>query len=201
MVQKVKVAKMRHSKLIIGLSVMAFILAGCGAPASKPTTPFTTTPPPTTATQPPAATATVVPVATVTPPALLPEHRIAIRTVDGVGEFYDRVSGEKFIPRGNNYIRLASQRGFSSETFFYHSTFNTNLYNPTQVEATLTKMQEQGYNVVRVFMQGSCKDYCLCDPAGGLLDGYIANVADFLQRAKSHGIYVILTIDAEPGTS
>lgn len=195
---------MKHRQftiLIIGLSVIGIILAGCGTPAVTPTTPFTPTTAPSTATEPPTPTATKVPTATVAPTPTSPEHRIAIRTVNGIGEFYDRLSGEKFIPRGNNYIRLASQRGFSGETFYYHSTFNTNLYNPAEVEAGLSKMQEEGYNVVRVFMQGSCKDYCLGDPAGGLSAGYIANVSDFLQKAKSHDIYVILTIDAEPGTS
>lgn len=193
--------------LIIGLSIIVSILVGCGAPAVTATIFFTptaaspTVTQPPSVTQPPTAPPTVLPTATVTPTQKPPEHRIAIHTVNGIAEFYNRLSGEKFIPRGNNYIRLASQYGFSGEAFTYHSTFNTNLYNPSQVEAALTKMQDEGYNVVRVFMQGSCKDYCLGDPAGGLLDGYIANVADFLRKAKSHGIYVILTIDGEPGTS
>jgi len=200
---------MGHNKItqLIVLTVILSFLAGCSAPTVTPTTSFnpTTAPPtetqPPTVTQPPNVNATIGNTATVAPTPTLPEHRIAIRVMNGIGEFYDRRSGEKFIPRGNNYIRLASQQGFSGETFFYHSTFNTNLYDPVQVDEALSKMQEQGYNVVRVFMQGSCKNYCLGDPAGGLLEGYIANVADFLQKAKSHGIYVILTIDAEPGTS
>jgi len=35
---------------------------------------------------------------TVEPPQPSPEHRIGIRVVAGVGEFYDRQTGEKFIP-------------------------------------------------------------------------------------------------------
>ena len=185
---------------MIGLTSILSILAGCASPTATPTVSFTPTTSPPTLTQPPTPTATALPPATITPTPALPEHRIAIRTVNGMGEFYDRLSGEKFIPRGNNYIRLASQQGFSGETFYYHSTFNTNLYNPAEVEAALSKMRGEGYNVVRVFMQGSCKDYCLGDPHGGLLEGYVANVADFLEKAKLLGIYVILTIDAEPGT-
>ena len=191
----------KFTQLMIGLTVILSFLVGCDVPAVTPIASFTPTLALPTLTELPTATATAVPTVTVTPTPIPPEHRIAIRTVNGTGEFYDRLSGDKFIPRGNNYIRLASQQSISGGTIFYHSTFNTNLYNPTQVDSTLSKMQEEGYNVVRVFMQGSCKDYCLGDPAGGLLDGYIANVADFLQKAKSHGIYVILTIDGEPGTS
>jgi len=196
----------KFTQLMVVLTVLLSFLAGCGAPAATSTISFipTIAPPtiaPPTVTQAATATATALPAPSVTPTSTPPEHRIAIRTVNGIGEFYDRLSGEKFIPRGNNYIRLAPQQGFSGETFFYHSTFNTNLYDPVQVEEALSQMQEQGYNVVRVFMQGSCKDYCLGDPAGGSLEGYISNVADFLRKAKSHGIYVILTIDAEPGTS
>ena len=39
-------------------------------------------------------------------PVPQPEHRIGVRVVNGAGEFYDRLSGEKFIPRGNNHISL-----------------------------------------------------------------------------------------------
>lgn len=40
-------------------------------------------------------------------PSGLPDHRIGIRVVNGVGEFYDRKTNKKFVPRGNNYIRLS----------------------------------------------------------------------------------------------
>ncbi len=194
---------MRHklfSLVIVRLLLILSFLVGCSAPATIPVASLTPTAFEPTATETPIATPTQSPTATEQPTPLPPEHRIAIRTMDGIGEFYDRLSGLKFIPRGNNYIRLATQQGYSGETFNYHSTFNTNLYNPAEVEAALSEMQAQGYNVVRVFIQGSCKDYCLGDPAGGLRDGYIANMVDFLQKAKSLGIYVIITTDGEPGS-
>jgi hypothetical protein len=40
-------------------------------------------------------------------PSGLPDHRIGIRVANGVGEFYDRTTNQRFVPRGNNYIRLA----------------------------------------------------------------------------------------------
>jgi hypothetical protein len=195
----------RFSLTTVGSMVILSILVGCSAPAATPTvSDLATSIPPTlappTLAQSPTANETTIPSATPEPTPLPPEHRITIRTVDGIGEFYDQLSGEKFIPRGNNYIRVAPQQGYSGETFTYHSTFNTDQYNPAEVEAALSNMQAAGYNVVRVFITGACKDYCLGDPGGGLRQGYITNLVDFLQKAKSHDIYVILTLDGEPGS-
>ena len=53
-------------------------------------------------------------------PPLPPEHRIDVRDVNGIGEFYDRATGAKFIPRGNNYIRLAPQKNASGALQVYH---------------------------------------------------------------------------------
>jgi hypothetical protein len=82
----------------------------------------------------------------------------------------------------------------------YHSTFNVGLYDPTREEETLRRMHADGYNVVRVFIQGNCMSDCIGDPAGGLSEAYIANVVDFLRKAKANDIQVILTTDGEPGT-
>jgi hypothetical protein len=44
-----------------------------------------------------------------------------------------------------------------------------------------------------------CVDACLGDPAtGSLRAAYVANVADFLRRAKNHGIFVLLTSEWLP---
>jgi hypothetical protein len=150
----------------------------------------------------PTAAPTAEPVEPTSTPALEPPpvHRIGVRVVEGVGEFYDRRTGERFVPRGNNYIRLADQQSASGETFFYHSTFNAGLYDPARAEQALHRMHADGYNVVRVFVNGNCAPGCIGDPAGGLADAYVANVADFLRKAKANDIFVILTTDAEPAT-
>ena len=83
--------------------------------------------------------------------------------MDGVGEFYDRVNGDKFIPRGNNFIRLDQMESYSGEMMDYHSTFNVDYYDPRVVEDSLRNMHEQGYNVVRVFLNGNCKKNCIGD--------------------------------------
>jgi hypothetical protein len=121
-------------------------------------------------------------------------HRIGVRVVDGVGEFYDRATGEKFVPRGSNYIRLENQQAPGGSILF-HSTFNTGSYEPDRAQQALTRMRAEGYNTVRVFLNGCCLENALGDPAGGLSPEYIANLVDFLNIAKANQIYVLL----EPG--
>jgi hypothetical protein len=150
--------------------------------------------PPTTTVEP----TQVEPTMTVEPTHLPPEHDIAVRIQDGIGQFYNTLTGEQFIPRGNNYIRLANQQT-SDGTILYHSTFNIGLYNPTEVEEALRQMQADGYNTVRVFLNPCCEENSLGDPAGGLSQEYVRNLADFLQKAKDHAIYVIITTDSIPG--
>jgi hypothetical protein len=121
-------------------------------------------------------------------------HTIGVREVNGVGELYNRVTGAKFVPRGSNYIRLGPQTNASGEAQVYHSTFNVGRYDRAQAETALSRMAADGYNVVRVFLSEICVDACAGDPrTGSLRAEYIANVVDFLRRAKKHRIFVLLT--------
>lgn len=140
----------------------------------------------------PTAIATLV---TVQPTEEPPEHRIGIRVVNGVGEFYDRQTGEKFIPRGNNYIRLADQITPQGDRILFHSTFNVGSYEPERAEQALRRMHAEGYNTVRVMLNGCCTQNALGDPDGGVSTEYVANLTDYLKRAKANEIYVLL----EPG--
>jgi hypothetical protein len=127
------------------------------------------------------------------------KHTIGVRDVNGIGELFNRATGAKFGPRGSNYIRLAPQKNPSGALQEYHSTFNVGSYDSAQAEAALTRMSADGYNVVRVFLSEICVDACMGDPAtGSLRTAYIANVIDFLRRAKSHGIFVLLTTEWLP---
>ena len=127
------------------------------------------------------------------------EHRIGVREVGGFGELYDRVTGARFVPRGSNYIRLGPQRNASGETQIYHSTFNVGRYDGGRADAALSRMATDGYNVVRVFVSQICVDECAGDPrTGSLRTAYIANLVDFLHKAKSHGVFVLLTNDWLP---
>lgn len=127
----------------------------------------------------------------------LPVHRIGVRTVNGVGEFYDRTTNNRFIPRGNNFIRLAKQTGYSGSATTYHSTFNVGVYDGADAEQALSRMRSDGYNIVRTFLNSCCTGG-IGDPSGGLKQAYLLNVADFLKRAKSHGVVVMFTIDVLP---
>jgi hypothetical protein len=123
-------------------------------------------------------------------------HRIGVRVVNGQGEFYDTVTGASFLPRGHNYVRLANQIPPGGGTpFYYHSTFNTDTYDPVLSDNELANMAAWGYNTVRVWISHACNT-CVINPTGpGLSAAYIANVVDFLNRAQFYNIYVVLTID------
>jgi hypothetical protein len=114
--------------------------------------------------------------------------------IDGVGEFYDRVTGQKFIPRGMNYVRLGNQLNPYGETTFYHSVFDADKYDSRRVGEALQQMHDDGYNVVRVFLSqntiGTAHD--------GLSDAYMKNIADFLRQAKQNQVYVMFTQDWLP---
>jgi len=119
-------------------------------------------------------------------------HRIGTRAGAPLAEFYDRKTGQSFTPRGNNYIRIAYLLDPNGIATLAHSTFSVGLYDTQHAEASLAAMQTSGYNVVRVFLEGCCQG-TFGDPAGGPSAAYIANVADYLQRARTHAIYVIFT--------
>ncbi|NIS80510.1 MAG: cellulase family glycosylhydrolase [Anaerolineales bacterium] len=183
------------------LMLILFMVSAVGCATSEATPDATSIPPIIASTTPiPRSNNTNVPTTTVTsvPTQPPPEHRIAVRVVDGNGEFYDRVTGDRFTPRGNNFIRVDQMESYSGGMMNYHSTFNVDYYDSQVVEDSLRNMHEQGYNTVRVFLNGNCKQNCIGDDAGRLSDAYIANVADFLDKAKTYGIYVLLTTDAEP---
>jgi hypothetical protein len=129
---------------------------------------------------------------------VLAPHTIAVRqTASGFAELYDRNTGQAWVARGNNFIRVASETDYGGNSTVYHSTFNTGLYDAADTENALKAMQASGYNSVRVFLNGCCIG-SIGDPAGGFSATYMANVADFLSRAHKHGIYVIFTQDWLP---
>lgn len=129
---------------------------------------------------------------------VLAPHAIAVRpTASGIAEFYEVANGNSFTPRGNSYVRLAWQTSPVNGQVYYHSTFNVGAYDASRAETALAKMQSDGYNIVRVWLNGCCTN-AIGNPAGGLSSAYVANVVDFLARAADHDIQVILTDDWPP---
>jgi len=126
----------------------------------------------------------------------LAEHRIQVRVVDGIGEFYDTVTGEKFVPRGMNYNRFVHRAG----TAINDSVLSTNYYDPETVEADFAAMAALGFNVVRIMLEtcGFHTNGCVQSASGRLNSGYFDNLADFLTRAKAHGLYVMVASNTLP---
>lgn len=174
--------------IAIAVALLIPVIA-CSAPAQDQPSP--TDPPE------PLQTATLAPPSPTAQPV---EHRIGVRVAEGEGQFYDRVTGELFVPRGANLIRLADLPMIQGGTVRYHSTFNVGMYDPQRIEEALTEMQALGYNTVRVFLDGNCRDSCIGRLEGGLNPEYVANLTDFLRRSKDHELVVVLTTDVFPAT-
>ena len=134
------------------------------------------------------------------PPGPPPQHRLGVRTVGGFGEFYDRQTGLTFVPRGSTFVRRRLNETPTGQFVFSSSTFEVGQYVPVNAEAALESMNAEGYNVVRVFLDVTCKVVCLSDPVApdGLSRPYLANLIDFLRRAKTNGIYVLIAAEALP---
>lgn len=125
-----------------------------------------------------------------------PPHRIQIRTrSDGQAEFYDVVSGDPFIVRGANYIKLVPAGGGYQDRLF-----STDVWDPVAFRADMHALASRGYNTVRVFID-SCNDgpTCIANPSGqGLMGAYLDNLAEGMQIAKDEGVYLQLTSNDIP---
>ena len=167
---------------LAGLAGSAVVLVACtaaGSPTPGPTDPARSAPPASAA-----HAASAAP--SVLPPGV--DHRIGVRVLEGAGELFDRVSGERFVARGTNLIRLAGGS---------HATLDPARYDPDRLEDALAEMAGRGYNVVRVFLN-SRPGGMPGDNAAGLSDAYLDNVVDLLRRARAHGVFVLLTLDWLP---
>ncbi len=183
------VSRRRSSVWIASL----LVAAACGSPGVASTTTATTVATPTSTEAPASTTSTTVAATSTTgPPA--PEHRIGVRVVDGVGEFFDRQTGATFVPRGNNYTRLDPQPTPGGGSQVYHSVFDPGRYDVAELTTALDEMEALGYNVVRVFVSQNT-----IGTSDGLDEAYMDDVIDFLRRAKEHGLQVIVTQDWLPG--
>ena len=128
-------------------------------------------------------------------------HGIGVRTAGGSGELYHVPSGLTFVSRGANYARFGVPGG---ESTTQDVTFNVGSYDAAAANHALQELDAFGYNTVRIFLNGACATECLGDSttADDLSDAYVANVVDFLTKARTHGIQVIVVADGVPaGTS
>jgi Cellulase (glycosyl hydrolase family 5) len=122
-------------------------------------------------------------------------HRIAANA----DSLYDTVTGEPFVPRGADYVRLAA----GSHGGAFHSTFEPGRYSAQDAQTVLDNLKNaSGYNTVRMFIDpgdGYFTNGLDTDPGSdGLNPAYLDNVADFVERAAADGIYVLPALSAWP---
>jgi hypothetical protein len=134
------------------------------------------------------------------PPPPPPPHVLGVRTTGGYDEFYNRQTGQSFVPRGSTFVRRGLNETPSFQQVFSSSTFIVGLYNATTAGAALQAMSAEGNNTVRIFLDVTCRVGCLSDPSAtdGLSRAYLLNVADFIQRAKANRVFVLLSLEALP---
>ena len=121
-------------------------------------------------------------------------HRLAVRQVNGVGEFYDRQTSETFIPRGANYVFVPQG---SSHTILL---LKVGVYDPGRTRDDFTVLANLGYNTVRVFLDQCNKGSgCIGDDDNvGLNPAYLDNIADMMSAGRETGIYILFTSNDLP---
>ena len=95
------------------------------------------------------------------------------------GRFVLAETGEPFVPRGFQYVRIRN-----NGTHYVHTP---GFYQPLAVEEMFADLAEHGFNIVRTFLgwDGVFDE-------NGLSEAFMDNLMDFLSRARRHGVYVIL---------
>lgn len=122
------------------------------------------------------------------------EHRIDVRQVNGIGEFYDKQTDEKFTPRGANYVFVPVG---NSQT---NLLLRVGTYDPTRTRKDFAALASLGYNTVRVFLD-QCNQGPGCigdDDNVGLNPEYLDNIADMMSAGRETGIFILFTSNDLP---
>ena len=172
----------------VACAMAAAVACSLMGPAPTPAAPSPLTSSPTAA-RPPASAA----------PAA-PEHRIGARPGASGMEFYDRVTAERFVPRGVNYNRWVFRDSPTAGRILVDAIFNTEFGDMAAASADLEQIASLGFNAVRVWRNACWGNVggCIGDPRGGLSSDYMDNIVEFLRRARELGLYVIFTDDWVP---
>ena len=72
--------------------------------------------------------------------------------------------------------------------------------DPATVEADFAAIRGMGFNVVRIMLEtcGFCPNGCITTASGRLNPAYFENLADFLERAKAHDLFVMVASNTLP---
>lgn len=122
------------------------------------------------------------------------EHRIGVRQVNGVGEFYDKQTGETFVPRGANYAFVPLGGGYTN------LILKVDIYDPQRTRDDFAALKRLGYNTVRVFLDHcSSGAGCIGDADNvGLNPAYLDNIADMMSAGRETGIFILFTSNDLP---
>jgi hypothetical protein len=138
-----------------------------------------------------------------------PLPRIGVRAGTPHAEFYNLTTGARFSPGGFNYTildRTGNRKTSLNRPTFAHVTFDPGFYDPAAVDAVLASIHDNGFNVIRVILDSgdgthqSRGQYGIAGPADSqsLYKPYVDNLVDFLRRARSHRVYVMVALHTFP---
>ena len=132
-----------------------------------------------------------------TSPTNLNSHRIGIRTVSGEAEFYDTVTGEKFFPRGANYVDF---KEITPGELWEDYIFGAGTYKPEAVSAAFHKLSVNGYNTVRIFFDHCGKGpSCIGNPNGpGLNPVFLDHMVEVMHMADAENLHLLFTANGVP---
>jgi hypothetical protein len=110
----------------------------------------------------------------------------------GKGKLRKAGDASAWRPRGADYVRLDG----------HHSTFDPAHYDAAAVEKALSRLEKDGYDAVRVFVDPGRKGDAngIGGPAStpGLEPTYVDAFVDFVERATAHHVYVMPILDRFP---
>jgi hypothetical protein len=127
-------------------------------------------------------------------------NKIKIRSGQQSEEFYDSVTGEKFYPRGHNYIILGKTKAPwdsnpDTQMITGHIQFDPDIYNPSFNQELLNQYKSYGYNTIRIFISVIHNG----NPNGpGLSPIFMDNIADFIKKASELNIYILPVFQGLP---
>jgi hypothetical protein len=114
--------------------------------------------------------------------------------MNGLAEFFDRQTGETFVPRGVNYVFVPHEGSYNN------LTLKVGVYDPDRTRRDFETLVSLGYNTTRVFIDhcGSGPGCIGDDDNDGLNPDYVDNLADMLSAAKETGIFILFTSNDLP---
>ena len=126
---------------------------------------------------------------------------IDIRNRKGNPEFYDTVTGRRFIPRGINYTWNGNS--INEKKIGFHNVFDPIGDGSFQERkeiyfAAIKDIAANKYNLIRVFLNADAmgptgQKGSVDDPAPSINEDYINNIKEFLREAKKHNLRVTIT--------